>query len=306
MSLASRLWPGTKIEVTTSRGTRNIESQKDGFEVDVIDIQSTVPFSTNGLRDPTRMKSIQGPIHPHIAFAMRPVIPAEGMMKQTTEAAEGIIAVTNEESTEGLSVNPVEGKSGETAKETTDSITLVTAKDSTEGNIPLDAESVTAEIAEMARKVTTGESTKDSRLLNRAEGTSGVNAEDSTGETTQAIAETTTVKTTTSAYKAAAKKPTHRSEATFASVETAVQTTANIAAETSEVDAQGNRNVLLVRTVWSRKAFFWIVFASIITGAVVGIVIGILTKSVQNGAAVGSIVFGLIHALQCLVLKKNL
>ncbi|KAL7267617.1 hypothetical protein RUND412_009790, partial [Rhizina undulata] len=70
------------------------------------------------------------------------------------------------------------------------------------------------------------------------------------------------------------------------------------------MDAQGDRNVLLVRTVWSRKAFCYIVFGSIGAGVISGIATGILTKSIQNGAAVGSIVFALIPALQSLIVKK--
>ncbi|KAL7268591.1 hypothetical protein RUND412_008784 [Rhizina undulata] len=405
MSLAWRLWRGNKIELTTAKaqaiGNRDMESQTDGFEVKVTNVQTVVPFLTNGLRDPSRIASVQESIYRHIAFAAHLVFPTRGAMKQTAEYAT---APANEELTKYLPANRVEGKSVETVKAstegTTQSIAESTATESAERarkktagesakNSPVShaegtsgetaggilegfiertarptAESITVDTAEGVSKEicrravnetagasaknspvnrdngtygvtvdystegttrsitecitthTTGRtskdsvqySTKDSQVI-LAEGSSREMAENSTEEITQVTAENTSAETTSAETTNRASKDLqdNRAEGTYASTgETAEQNTASNSMETSELNAQGDGNVLLARTVWSRKIFFCIVFASTIIGATAGIVVGVSTKSVQNGAAVGSIFLGLIPALQSLVLRRNL
>ncbi|KAL7268010.1 hypothetical protein RUND412_009384 [Rhizina undulata] len=409
---------------TMSMETRDIESQEDGFEVDVTDVQMANPFLNNGLRNPSRMKPVQGSIHRHIAFAMHP--------KQT---AGGAAAGQNQESTKDLPVDRFEEKSREKAEDTTNSATDGAAQDSIALSTQLRSQRNTAETAERARKETaergdnktTRVSSKDSTVdcakgipretsedstkgtiqsafadiaaetpdkaskevvesaINetaedfvkgtaeatvesttaesndrdskrtvgesgkhspgyRAEGTSGKTAESIITETadrpskkfvkrainktaiefskdspvtraegtSRETAEIATVETTDRANKETSGGFNEYSqvicaEGTYASRADAERTTVNIITESSQVDAHGDlHHVLLVRTVWSRKAFCYIVFGSIGAGVISGIATGILTKSIQNGAAVGSIVFALIPALQSLIVKKSL
>ncbi|KAL7267589.1 hypothetical protein RUND412_009820 [Rhizina undulata] len=333
MSPFWRFWPGTKIQVTTAmvqaqQASRDIESQKDGFPVDVTELAVEIPFLTNGLRDPSTIELVQESIRDLIDFAMHFDV-----------------------SIEDLPVNRVEENSGDTAEDTIDSTTKMTVEISTEWTTQMVSESNTPETADRTRKGTlervskdiTKESTKDTakshaegtfeeiagetagesteippptaenNTAETADQTSRETAEDSPDrqETTQATAESNTAEIVHWSNKEATRNsikdsPVNHAERTCASGETAEQTSANNTIERPKVEIPGDRNVLLVRTVWSPKIFLLIVFSSICIGAISGIVTGILTKSLQNGAAVGSIVFGLIPALQSLVMKKKL
>ncbi|KAL7267616.1 hypothetical protein RUND412_009789 [Rhizina undulata] len=235
MSLVWRFWPGTKLEVTTARvqplETRDIESQEDGFEVDVTDVLMANPFLTNGLRYPSRMKSVQGSIHRHIDFAMHP--------KQT---AGGAAAGKTQEFTKDLPVDWVEGKSGESAERASKETARVSSKASTvnyaqrtsgqtsEDSAKVTIQSTAANIAvetpdkaskavvESAIRETAKESIKY-LTVSRAKGTSRETAEDFVEGTAEATVESITAESTDSDRKGIAggcvkHSPGYRAEGT--------------------------------------------------------------------------------------------